>query len=62
MTTTETKLNRLVYVDVEGNVFKFLTDATKKTVNAIPEIEWYAIKQVLINFGYIVIDVNENGN
>lgn len=62
MTKTDLKLNNLVNVDAFGKVTNFLTDATKETVKAVPEVEWYAIKNVLQNFGYTVIEINETEN
>ncbi len=62
MTTTNINLNRLVNVDIDGKVTDFLTDATKSTINALPEIEWYAIKNVLLNLGYTIIEINETEN
>lgn len=62
MTTTDLKLERLVNVDAFGKVTHFLTDATKEFVKGVPEVEWYAIKNVLQNFGYTVIEINKTEN
>lgn len=56
-------LKKLVFIDdLNDLTVYFLTDAKQSTINALPEIEWYAVKQVLINFGYTIIEINETEN
>ncbi len=56
-------LKKLIYYDpLNEEAFYFLSDAKQSTIDCIPEVEWYAIKNVLINFGYTVIEVKDNEN
>lgn len=56
-------LSRLTYYDeLNEQTYSFLTDAEYTTVISTPEVEWYAVKQVLINLGYTVIEINETEN
>ena len=57
------KLNKLIYYDpLNEESFLFLSDAKQSTVDNIPEVEWYAVKNVLINFGYTIIEIKEDEN
>ena len=57
------KLNKLIYYDpLNDESILFLSDAKQNTVDAIPEVEWCGVKNVLINFGYTVIEVKDHEN
>lgn len=49
---------RNYYDNLNDMSYEFLTDASESTINAIPEVEWNALKNVLKNFGYTVIELN----
>lgn len=56
-------LNKLIYYDpLNEESYLFLSDAKQSTVDSIPEVEWYGVKNVLINFGYTVIEIKDNEN
>lgn len=57
------KFNKLIYYDpLNEESYLFLSDAKQSTVDCIPEVEWYAIKNVLIDFGYTVIEIKDYEN
>lgn len=59
----ETKLEVCTYVDPTDDVeYECFSDAPQDLFYRLPEIEWYAVKHVLQNFGYSVIEKNTNLN
>lgn len=54
-------MEKLIFKDeLNDEVVTFYSDAEQSFVDGIPEVEWYAVKNVLINFGYKVIETTDN--
>lgn len=59
----EAVLKVCTYIDPTDDLeYECLSDAPQDLFYRLPEIEWYAIKKVLENFGYTVIEKNKNLN
>jgi hypothetical protein len=56
-------MNKLVFKDeLNDCTVEFITDASQSTIESLPEVEWHAVKSVLTNFGYTVIEINRTEN
>lgn len=58
----ETLEKKIFYDELNEEAIYFLSDVKESTLKSIPEVEWYAVKNVLTNFGYTVIEIKDNEN
>lgn len=57
----KTETTKKFFKDVYDETYYFYSDASQETINALDfNGEWYIVKEILINWGYKIIEISLN--